>query len=275
MAGKRAAANPPVVLGAMARYSDHLRAEMQERSFASKGERTRFRLKMAAAAALEEKGFQELKVADVCRLAHVALGTFYVYFPDKSAIASEVLLDFGDALYTQVQGIARGNNHYEAILLTNQFFIASYQRNAGLVRCLIQLEDQEPEFRARWRQRRLQWIQKIARSIARRSGDPEVPESMYVQIAYALEGMVFQYFYDIFVRRDPILSPIAGSPEHVASLMSVLWYRAVYCENPPAEQVAFAEAALKLHRRPEASDDDGILVAAGNNRAAPKPRQRR
>jgi len=271
MPKKHATVDAPIALGPIGKYTDYLASELEARSFASKGERTRFRLKMAAAAALEQTGYQNLKVSDVCRLAHVALGTFYVYFPDKTAIASEVLLDFGDALYRQVQGIARGSSDFEAILLTNQFFLATYRRNAGLVRCLVQLEDQEPDFRARWRQRRLQWIQKIARSIERRSGGPSVPGDTYVQIAYALEGMVFQYFYDIFVRREPVLSQVGGSPEHVANLLYVLWYRAVYCENPPAEQVAHATAVLDLHgKRGEAAAprNPARLSATGGRRRA-------
>lgn len=263
MPKQRAAEEAPIALGPMGRYAEYLHSEMQARRFASKGERTRFRLKMAAAAALEQKGFQDLKVSDVCRIAHVALGTFYVYFPDKTAIASEVLLDFGDALYQQVQGIARGSTDFEAILLTNQFFLATYQRNAGLVRCLIQLEDQEPEFRARWRQRRLQWIRKIARSIERRAGQPGVPQDICVQVAYALEGMVFQYLYDIFVRREPVLSEIGGSPDHVANLLSVLWYRAVYREDPPAEQVTHAKAVLDLHSNRDDAPAARKAVAAG------------
>jgi AcrR family transcriptional regulator len=235
-------------LGPIGRYTDYLQAQLQSRTFGSKGERTRFRLKIAAAKALQEGGFQDLKVADICLRAHVALGTFYVYFPDKSVIATEVLLDFGDALYSQAQRIAHGSSDFEAILLTNQFFVAAYQRNAGLVRCLIQLEDQIPEFRTRWRERRLHWLARIARSIARRAGHPEIADSMGMQIAYALEGLVFQYLYDVFVRQEPILKRNAGSSQQIAELLSVLWYRAVYCENPPAEQIAHVKAALDLRR---------------------------
>jgi AcrR family transcriptional regulator len=235
-------------LGPIGRYTDYLQAQLQSRSFASKGERTRFRLKIAAARALQDGGYQDLKVADICQRAHVALGTFYVYFPDKSVIATEVLLDFGDALYAQAQRIAHGSSDFEAILLTNQFFVAAYQRNSGLVRCLIQLEDQIPEFRTRWRERRLHWLARIARSIARRSGHPEIADSTCMQIAYALEGLVFQYLYDVFVRQEPILKRNAGSAQQIAELLSVLWYRAVYCENPPAEQIVHAKAALELRR---------------------------
>jgi AcrR family transcriptional regulator len=249
MPGTRSSSSVAVNLGPIGRYSDYLQAQLRTRPFASKGERTRHRLKVAATKVLQESGFQDLKVADVCRRARVALGTFYVYFPDKGAIAAEVLLDFGDALYQQAQSAARGSSDFEAILLTNQFFVAAYQRNAGLIRCLIQLEDLVPEFRRQWHGRRLQWLAKIARSVARRSGRKDIAESLCMQIAYALEGMVFQYLYDVFVRRDPILSRNAGRSAHIAELLSVLWYRAVYCEDPPADQLEHAKAVLALHRQ--------------------------
>jgi AcrR family transcriptional regulator len=248
-----------VDLGPMADYVGHLQSVLK-RSDWPKGERTRFRLKIAAVSALAEGGYQDLKVSDICRRAHVALGTFYIYFTDKSVIAAEALLDFGDALYLQAQSVARGSSDYQAILMTNQFFAAAYQRNCGLVRCLIQIEDLVPEFRARWRERRLRWIKKIASSMARRSGHPEIPDTLFMQIAYALEGMVFQYLYDVFVRQEPILQRHAGSSEHIADLLSVLWYRAVYCENPSAEQVKHAKAALGLHHAPQSPAKRNLRV---------------
>jgi len=160
------------------------------------------------------------------------------------------MLEFGDALYAQAQRVARSSSGFEAILLTNQFFCAAYQRNAGLIRCLIQLEDQVPAFRSRWRERRLAWLGRIAGSIARRAAAPAPPEELRLQIAYALEGMVFQYLYDVFVRAEPTLSRFAGKPEHIAELLSILWYRAVYGESPPAGEVWHAKAALELRLAP-------------------------
>jgi AcrR family transcriptional regulator len=238
-----------VDLGPMQDYVGHLQSILQESTW-PKSDRTRFRLKIAAVSVLAEVGYQELKVSDICERAEVALGTFYNYFTEKSVIAAEALLDFGDALYLQAQSTARGSGDYQAILRTNQFFAAAYQRNCGLVRCLIQLEDQVPDFRPRWRERRLQWLEKIARSMARRSGHPEVPQILFMQVAYALEGLVFTYLYDVFVRQEPILQSHAGSPEHIAELLSVLWYRALYLQDPPAEEVKHVRATLALHQEP-------------------------
>lgn len=236
-----------VDLGPMADYVAHLRATLQTSDW-RKGERTRFRLKIAAVSVLGETGYQELKVADICERAEVALGTFYTYFVDKSEIASEALLDFIDALYEQGRSAARGGSDFQAILRTNQFFAGAYQRNAGLVRCLVQLEDLAPDFRERVREKRLHWLMKIARSVARRTGHADDSNALFLQIAYALEGMVFTYLYDTFVRREPVLSRHAGSSDRVAELLSVLWYRATYCKDPPEDEVTHAREALGMRR---------------------------
>lgn len=230
------------------RYADRLRQELETRRFPSKGERTRFRLKLAAVQSLERSGFTDLKVSDVCEAADVALGTFYVYYADKAQIACAVLLDFGDALNGHAKAVARGSSDYEAILRTNQHFVAAYQLNAPLVRSVMQIEDAVPSFRDAWREQRLHWIETIAASIARRSGHPETPKELSVQVAYALEGMVFQYLYEVFVRQDPLLSRFAGSPDQIADLLSVLWYRAIYREDPPREEVRHARHLLALRR---------------------------
>src|SRR5690606_21256618 len=108
-------------------YADHLAALLEATTFRSKGDRTRFRLKQAAARVLEEAGYNELKVADICAAAEVALGTFYVYFKDKNEIAIEVVLDFLQHLYRQAVQVGRGQGEYEAILKTNRFFVAAYE----------------------------------------------------------------------------------------------------------------------------------------------------
>ena len=46
-------------------YADHLAQGLARRSFNTKGDRTRYRLKIAAARALEETGYQDLRVAEI------------------------------------------------------------------------------------------------------------------------------------------------------------------------------------------------------------------
>lgn len=214
------------------KYADYLAGVMEATTFPTKGDRTKFRLKYAAARALEEIGYSDLKVSDVCSHADVALGTFYVYFRDKNEIATEVVLDFVEHLYKRAAQVGRGQGEYEAILNTNRFFIVAYQANPGLMRCHVQLQSLLPEFRQQWRPRQLKWVESLARSIARRGSYGEDMPGNSMSVAHALEGMVFHFLYTVVVTKESILSEQRLDTNELAEMLSVLWYRAVYCRDP-------------------------------------------
>lgn len=217
---------------AEARYADYLRQRLATGAFSSKGERTRFRLRIAAATALEEGGFQDLKVSDVCSLAQVALGTFYVYFRDKTEIAIDVVMSFVDLLYEQAREEARGAEEYGAIYRTNLFFVLAYRTNPGLVRCHVQLQSQVPAFRSHWEPRHRRWQETLARSILRRSADPSLTHERALKIGAALEGMVFNYLYAAAVTRESLIESEDSDPAEMAETLSVLWYRGVHAKDP-------------------------------------------
>ena len=63
-----------------------------------RGQRTRQRLLQAAETIFGEKGYEHASIADITRKSGVALGTFYVYFPDKKSIFVEVVDELGARL---------------------------------------------------------------------------------------------------------------------------------------------------------------------------------
>ena len=213
-------------------YADHLRGLLTSGTFATKGDRTRHRLRVAAAQALEEGGYQGLKVADVCGLADVALGTFYVYFRDKSEIACDVVMSFIEHLYEGARDVARGAGDYDSVYRTNLFFVQAYRANPGLMRCHVQLQSDEPTFRAVWLPRHKAWLETIGRSIARRSSDPAMTPGRALKLAAALEGMVFNYLYSAAVTRDSQIEADDSDPAEMAETLSVLWYRGVHGRDP-------------------------------------------
>ncbi|MDH6235019.1 AcrR family transcriptional regulator [Mesorhizobium soli] len=217
------------------KYADHLASGLETLSFASKGDRTKYRLKIAAARALEEIGYQDIKVSDICTYAEVALGTFYVYYREKNEIATEVVLEFDEFLYEQARQVGRGTTEFEAILNTNRSFIDAYRANPGLMRCHVQLQSQLPEFREVWRPRHQKWIENLARSIERRGNYKEHMPGSPLAVAHALESMVFHYLYSIIVNQESLFNEEDPShAEDLALMLSTLWYRAVYCKDPPA-----------------------------------------
>jgi AcrR family transcriptional regulator len=213
-------------------YADHLRAELANGDFPTKGDRTRHRLRIAAAEALETGGYQGLKVADVCTLADVALGTFYVYFKDKTEIATDVVMRFIDHLYDGAREVTRGLGDYDTIYRTNLFFVMAYRANPGLMRCHVQLQSDEPGFRAIWQPRHRAWLETLARSILKRSTDPAMTPERALKVAAALEGMVFNYLYAANVTHELQIEPAGSDPAGMAETLSILWYRGVYGRDP-------------------------------------------
>lgn len=69
-----------------------------------RGQRTRQRLLRAAETVFGEKGYEHASIADITREAEVALGTFYVYFPDKQSIFVEVVDELGARLRRLIAG---------------------------------------------------------------------------------------------------------------------------------------------------------------------------
>lgn len=63
-----------------------------------RGQKTRARLLKAAESVFGEKGYERASIADITRKGGVALGTFYVYFPDKQSIFVEVVDELGTRL---------------------------------------------------------------------------------------------------------------------------------------------------------------------------------
>ena len=216
------------------KYADYLAEKFEALSFASKGDRTKYRLKIAAARALADIGYQDVKVSDICGYAEVALGTFYVYYRDKNEISIEVVLDFVEYLYEGARQVGRGTGEFDAILNTNRFFIEAYRVNAGLMQCHLQLQSQLPEFLKQWRPRHQIWIENLARSISRRGNYKESMPGSTVAVAHVLEGMVFHYLYSVIVSGESRLdNENFADDEELAQMLSTLWYRAVYCKDPP------------------------------------------
>jgi AcrR family transcriptional regulator len=68
----------------------------------ARGRRTRQRLLDAAETVFGRVGYEAASIADLTREAGVALGTFYVYFPDKKTLFVEVVDSLGARLRHQL-----------------------------------------------------------------------------------------------------------------------------------------------------------------------------
>jgi AcrR family transcriptional regulator len=245
------------------RYADLLAALQLHNASRRKGERTRDRLRLAAVQALEQRGYLQLRVADICKKAKVSPAVFYLYYPNKEAITVEVLSEFlrhTFGLDEAPEAPRPRRALFTSLVAKNLSWISALRANAGLGRCLLQLADQVPEFKVRVSQTNHQWYLLISEKMLERLPAVEIDRNSLLLAVYALCGMVDEICRKLLVSNDEHLVAIAGAAvadDHaLAEFISLLWYRALFACDPPQLQHEAAKQLRNLRNAPQAASVD-------------------
>ena len=246
------------------RYADLLAALQVRVSGRRKGERTRDRLRLAAVQALEERGYLQLRVTDICKKAKVSAAVFYLYYPNKEAITVEVLSEFLRHTFglDELPPVRQESRTlFASMVAKNLNWISGLRANSGLGRCLLQLADQVPEFKQLASQTNYQWCLLISEKMIRRFPTVEVDRNALLLAVYALCGMVDEICRKLLVSADDHLVAVVGATapddQALAEFVSLLWYRALFASDPPDLRHEAAKKMRNLRNapRPESAID--------------------
>ncbi|MEM5516368.1 TetR/AcrR family transcriptional regulator [Henriciella sp. AS95] len=218
-------------------FVDALALRLEENPPKRKGERTRERIKLATARMLERLGYHAMRVLDITQEAGVADGSFYVYFKDKSEAALAVLSEFVEFI---PPGATVGNTSrsaFDTIRETNCRFIRLSRANAGLMRCMLQVVDEHPDYSALVQDVNLNWYTRVSRSVIRHYPEGAVDEDSMLLVAYALGSMMDEIVRRLVIYPDQNLirltDKIVPTDKALADALSVLWFRTLY----PASEI--------------------------------------
>ncbi len=106
-----------------------------------RGQKTRQHLLDAAAVVFAEKGFDGASIVDITQRAGVALGTFYVYFPNKKAVYTELVEELGSRVRRSMAEAVQGLS--DRIEIERAGFRAYFEfaaKNRNIYRILRQAE---------------------------------------------------------------------------------------------------------------------------------------
>lgn len=153
----------------------------------ARGQRTRQRLLDAAEAAFGSRGYFATSIADITRRARVAQGTFYIYFPGKRAVFTELVHQRSRDLRRSIQDAVAGLRDRREI--ERQGFLAFFgfiDRHRQMYRIVRQAEFVDPAL-FRWYYRHfaegyIAGLREAQRLGQVRPVDPEV-------LAYCLMGI--------------------------------------------------------------------------------------
>ncbi len=153
-----------------------------------RGQRTRQALLDAAETVFGERGYHSATIVDITQRAEVALGTFYVYFPDKKAAFDELVRALNRRLRRTIQAaVADLDDRLEVEILGFETFFKFVRRHRNLYRVIRQAEFVDEDL-YRWHYRTLAtgYVRGLAE--AQRKGQIRAdldPEAM----AYSLMAM--------------------------------------------------------------------------------------
>jgi TetR/AcrR family transcriptional regulator, transcriptional repressor for nem operon len=215
-------------------YVQFLR-DKAERPNKRKGERTRDRLLAAAAELLESKGYRDLRVSDVNEKAGVSNALFYLYFTNKEVISREVLSGFLESLYPTQDERPRADSAEESIYRANLMYTRLFAANPGLMRCLLQLGDEVPEFGRLWREANRVWLNRV---VARLSREPEVGkqgvDAVWATVA-AVGTMVDGMLRILYIEKESAtrlhVRALGEGEASLALFLTRIWVRALYSRD--------------------------------------------
>lgn len=213
------------------------------KSISPKGEKARAKLKAAAAAVLEEMGYHKMRIADVTAKAGVASGLFYHYFKDLKSLTLEVLEDFVSHS-RRVEEIERDvpkGDWYERMLAHNRMVVQAYVDRPGIMRALLQLADEDEDFSGLLRKSFVEQLGWLTKQMPRLFPDAGMTEHQAMMVVYTLAGSGETILRDYYINREEVLVEQKLEPEEMAELITVVFYRGLFLENPPSEKLGYTK----------------------------------
>ncbi len=206
-----------------------MRAELEAAPKLSRSEMTRRKLMIAAAELIQDSGFGGLKVADICKRADFAHGTFYLHWKDKRGVAHDVLTAFMEAIRAHRPQRQPGQSFYQRLVIGHLYYIDLYRRNIGLMRCQGQLADELDEFAAIGLKANLALAHRVLRA-AEREEPSLAAQPLPQRIATALGciAMVDKLLHEVFARG----LAIGLSDDDFAGTLSLSWHRSLLGRDP-------------------------------------------
>ncbi len=153
-----------------------------------RGQRTRQKLLDAAEQVFGELGFHNAGIVEITQRADVALGTFYLYFPDKKAIFQDLVRTLNARLRGAIRERIGGlDDRLEQEVAGFETFFEFVRKHRDLYRVILQAETVDEDL-FRWHYRTL--ADGYVRGLKRAQAAGQIRTDLDAEaLAYSLMGM--------------------------------------------------------------------------------------
>ncbi|MBE9540281.1 MAG: TetR/AcrR family transcriptional regulator [Proteobacteria bacterium] len=225
-------------------------SEVKGKGNSPKGEKARAKLKAAALLVMEDVGYHRMRISDVTRQAGVAQGLFYHYYSDLKSLTVEVLEDFVSHSL-RVEDIEKDvpkGDWYERILAHNLLVVQAYEQRPGIMRCLLQLADSDEGFSQMLRSNFIRQLGWLTRQMPKLFPAADLSEHQAMMVAYTLAGTGETILRDYYINCEAVLISKKLTVDEMAELITVMFYRGLFLENPPVEKLRYTTKLQHLKK---------------------------
>ena len=131
----------------------------------------------------------------------------------------------------------------------NGAVVHSYARSPGIMRCMVQLGDEQPEFGELWRASYHRRLELLARAMPRLFPDAKLSGAQAHLVTTMLGGIGEHLLSEYYIVRAPALREMGLDEAEMTEWISVMFYRALFLENPPPERLKHAALVAQLQGR--------------------------
>jgi len=230
-------------------FIHYLEKNLRDDHTLRKGAQTRERIKIATAKTLEAMGYHSMRIVDITECAGISEGSFYVYFTDKKDASLTTLSTFIADFIDFVAPPGAVHAPFESIRAANRRWFKICRANAGLMRCIFQLGDDDADFDRLVQRARRQWYERISRNIRfdRRHSDGKA----VLLTIYFLGSMMDEIVRKMIVFPDSdfndLLEEWNADDASIADAASLIWMRVFDpSAKPPNDLAPAAQDIAKI-----------------------------
>ena len=199
---------------------------------------------------LERQGYHKMRIADVTSEAGVAQGLFYHYFTDLKSLTLEVLTDFAMASNDPLKiekNVSRGD-WYARIYAHNLVVVRSYAKRPGVMRCLLQMADEDEAFSGMLRENYRNQLMWLVDLMPKLFPDVRFKKHQALMVVYSLAGVGEGLIREYFINESKTLRAADLSLEQFAELLTTMFYRALFLQNPDEKQLKYTQNLTSMVR---------------------------
>lgn len=190
-----------------------------------RGQATRARLLAAARQAFAEVGWARARVEDVCNIAGVGHGTFYQYFPNRTALLVALVSEHAARLNALAEGPWTSGEVAADVRQVIDGFVAVSEQDSDVRAAWAAAAVDEPQLAALFDEVRRQFVARVRANLAAAIADGRARPELDLDVAAAaLTAMV-----EHSVALDSVAAPGGRlGRSRLVSGLTDLWVSAVY-----------------------------------------------